>query len=375
MTRVLVLGGTGFIGRTLCEQLVQAGGGAARVSVPSRRPARARTLWMLPGVDLLPADVHDEATLVRLLRGRDAVVNLVAILHGSEAAFRQVHVELPARLARACQAAGVRRVVHVSALGVTDADFPPDPKKVIRGGGRYMGQGPYLGQENKYLVLVTEKSATYLDFLKTYIGRTAAFGQRWNFKEAGSLFYGIGSDMEEGRLRHDTALHANLVFNVSHNLIDGFRHYSYDLPVWIKESLGHWFERQISPKWNSFDQNEGGIADMKTIWRWEPYTRQCLGGKFTPLSDMMTWRDYNQIKFDDHVLGWSRMDFIMSMGKEKFSQFIFEVKGRVHPETWLPDTDDLVGATREALQKVYGLSPLTFDVQWKEWVMKNYASQ
>lgn len=121
--RVLVLGGSGFVGRTLCEQLVEDGGGAARITVPSRRPARAKVLWTLPGVELLPADVHDEAQLTRLLRGQDAVVNLVAILHGSEAAFRTAHVELPRKLARACRAAGVRRVVHVSALGAA-ADAP-----------------------------------------------------------------------------------------------------------------------------------------------------------------------------------------------------------------------------------------------------------
>lgn len=117
MKPVLVLGGSGFVGRTLCEQLVQDGDGAARIAVPSRRPARAKALGMLPGLDLLPARAFDEPTLVRLLRGKHAVVNLIATLHGSEAAFREVHVELPRRLARACAIAGVRRVVHVSALG------------------------------------------------------------------------------------------------------------------------------------------------------------------------------------------------------------------------------------------------------------------
>lgn len=117
MTRqVLILGGSGFVGRALAGRLVRAGGWQIRV--PSRRSARARTLGMLPGVQIESADVHDPAVLVRLLAGCDAVVNLVAILHGRPAQFEAVHVHLPERLAHACRQAGVPRLIHVSALGV-----------------------------------------------------------------------------------------------------------------------------------------------------------------------------------------------------------------------------------------------------------------
>jgi NADH dehydrogenase len=47
------------------------------------------------------------------------VVNLVAILHGTGSQFERAHVQLPATLVAACRAAGVRRVVHVSALGAS----------------------------------------------------------------------------------------------------------------------------------------------------------------------------------------------------------------------------------------------------------------
>ncbi|MDP1534280.1 MAG: complex I NDUFA9 subunit family protein [Rubrivivax sp.] len=119
--RLLVLGGTGFVGRTLCEQLVAQG--RHRVVVPTRRLAHGSPLQPLPTVELVAADVHDDAQLAQLLGGVDAVVNLVAILHGRAADFQHVHVELPQRLAAACTRAGVRRVVHVSALAV-GADAP-----------------------------------------------------------------------------------------------------------------------------------------------------------------------------------------------------------------------------------------------------------
>ena len=118
MTHFLILGATGFVGRSVCEKLVErSGGGDGRIRVATRRFPRARHLQLLPTVEVACGDIHDDATLARMLRDTDVVINLVAILHGSESEFERVHVRLPERLGRACAAAGVRRVIHVSALG------------------------------------------------------------------------------------------------------------------------------------------------------------------------------------------------------------------------------------------------------------------
>ena len=118
MFKLLVLGATGFVGSSVCEKLVERSGGAdARVRVATRHRMRARHLQLLPTVEIAVGDVHDDATLARMLRDTDAVINLVAVLHGSEAEFERVHVRLPERLAAACRQAGVRRLVHVSAIG------------------------------------------------------------------------------------------------------------------------------------------------------------------------------------------------------------------------------------------------------------------
>ncbi|MEO0003101.1 MAG: hypothetical protein RLZZ22_793 [Pseudomonadota bacterium] len=118
MKNILLLGGTGFVGRQICEQLVRAG---MRVTVATRREAKASAVQILPGVTVLEAEVHDEATLARLLPGHDAVVNLIGVLHGSEQHFQRAHVELPRQLARAMRVAGIQRLVHVSALGASAA--------------------------------------------------------------------------------------------------------------------------------------------------------------------------------------------------------------------------------------------------------------
>ena len=133
MKRVLLIGGTGFVGRHLCEHLVRLG---YSLTVPTRRAAQAAAIQHLPRLTVLQADVHDETELRSLLAGHDAVVNLVAILHGKETAFEHVHVDLPDKLARAALSTGVRRLVHIGALGAEPAAAEPAPSRYLRSKSR-----------------------------------------------------------------------------------------------------------------------------------------------------------------------------------------------------------------------------------------------
>ena len=111
---VCVIGGSGFVGSHVVRQLAARG---IRVRVPTRRRERAKALIVLPTVDVVNADVHDPATLNRLVGGTDAVISLAGILHASRAGeFARVHTELPRKIVDACRERGVRRLLHVSAL-------------------------------------------------------------------------------------------------------------------------------------------------------------------------------------------------------------------------------------------------------------------
>ncbi len=129
MKNVLVLGGTGFIGAHVCEKLVRAGWS---VTLATRRRSNAHAVMHLPSLTIREMDVHDYAALSRAVVGHDAVVNLVAILHGTQAAFDRVHVQLPQKLADACCKAGVGQLVHISALGANAQQPDALPSMYLR---------------------------------------------------------------------------------------------------------------------------------------------------------------------------------------------------------------------------------------------------
>ena len=119
---ILVIGGSGFIGSHIVAQLAATG---RRVIVPTRRHHRARHLTVLPTVQLVEADVYDSLVLDRLMQHADTVINLVGVLHSSGGtpwgpAFERAHVELPRRLVAACQRQGLKRFLHMSALGADE---------------------------------------------------------------------------------------------------------------------------------------------------------------------------------------------------------------------------------------------------------------
>ena len=114
LDRVCVVGGSGFVGRHIVYLLAEQ---KKNVRVTTRNRERSKELIVLPTVDVVQADVHDDAQLERMLEGMDAVINFVGILHEEGSGdFRRVHVELPQRIARMCGHLGIPRFVHMSAL-------------------------------------------------------------------------------------------------------------------------------------------------------------------------------------------------------------------------------------------------------------------
>src|SRR4051812_14659368 len=116
LRRVCVIGGSGFVGRHVVESLC-----AHRyiVRVPTRSRERAKPLILLPTVDVVDANVNNPRVLERQLKDMDAVINLVGVLHDGrgERSFAEAHVELTRKIIAACGATGVRRYLHMSALG------------------------------------------------------------------------------------------------------------------------------------------------------------------------------------------------------------------------------------------------------------------
>ncbi len=114
MKHVAVLGGSGFVGSAIVRQLSLAG---YQINVLTRRREDAKHIILLPNVDVIECNVMDDVALSLALKGADAVINLIGILHTSKkASFKAIHAELPARLAKICEKLGIKRLVHMSAL-------------------------------------------------------------------------------------------------------------------------------------------------------------------------------------------------------------------------------------------------------------------
>jgi NADH dehydrogenase len=160
---VLVLGGSGFIGRHFVAQLARR---EMKVTVPARRRERAKHLILLPTVDVVEANVGDRAVLERLVRGQDAVVNLVGILHGD---FERAHAELPQAIVASCRAAGVRRLVHMSALGA-DINGPSEYQ-------RSKGRGEQVVREAKDLDVTVFRPSVVFGPEDRFLNRFAAMAR------------------------------------------------------------------------------------------------------------------------------------------------------------------------------------------------------
>jgi NADH dehydrogenase len=116
MRKIGLLGGTGFVGKPLINRLIKMGW---QIRILTHRREKHRELCLLPQIELVSANIHDQEELNKQLACCEVVINLVGILNeaGNDGSgFRKVHVELPEKLIIACHNNNIKRLLHISAM-------------------------------------------------------------------------------------------------------------------------------------------------------------------------------------------------------------------------------------------------------------------
>lgn len=141
--KICILGGGGFVGLHLASELSRRG---YSLRIPTRRRDAIRSMLVLPDCEVVETNLHDPAQLLEMIRGMDVVINLVGILNEDRrTTFKDVHAELPRHLVTACREAGVKRLLHMSALGADNASPSAYQRSKAAGEARVLAaQGPEL---------------------------------------------------------------------------------------------------------------------------------------------------------------------------------------------------------------------------------------
>jgi uncharacterized protein YbjT (DUF2867 family) len=119
MSSVAVTGASGFVGRYVVRQLLARG---RKVRALVRDSAKARkVLGSDAALTLVAGDALDGRSPGALVAGCDACIHLIGIIReAGGSTFKGMHVETTRAVIEACREGGVRRLVHMSALGVSD---------------------------------------------------------------------------------------------------------------------------------------------------------------------------------------------------------------------------------------------------------------
>ena len=254
-------------------------------------------------------------------------------------------------------------------IQLEDSVFP-DGTKLWDQTGTYHGEGPYLGQKGKYEVLILPSEASLASFLSNYYGLRIKKTQRWNIVPRDTLTLTI--HIQQGYLKVDTALHGHVAFNMFINFFDGFEHYSYETPHWIREGLAHWAERRVSGKYNTFDGAEGSVPEMTRKSDWEVTTRKLVvSGKQPRMAALMRFKGYGDIELDEHFAIWSMIDYLYRTKPKELAGLIQGLNGRMGKDG-STGGENMSETHRELFKQQFGMSYAQFDTAWVEWVLATY---
>lgn len=164
--------------------------------------------------------------------------------------------------------------------------------------------------------------------------------------------------------RGDDELHRNVVHQVSHLLL------SHQEPMawlgerksgWADEGLAHWFEEKVSGLCDTYCHHESPEKLDFEGGKYRLGVRKVVAKDTAPSMVDVTQRNADGLDAEMNALSFSYVDYLLSLGGEKFNVLLKKLKDRV--------------PVRDAVQEIYGVNLMELEARWKAWVLETYPTR
>ena len=254
-------------------------------------------------------------------------------------------------------------------FALTDAGAPPDESAT---------SAPFLGMKEKFSVLLLQRPSTLARFTNVLCGEAWETSYRYYFAKTGGLFVGFAFESLGEGIRTDLTLQYALTFLLTENLYDGFRGYDYLGPIWWRDGLARWFARRVDERCLLYTAGKDDFIRDEEEARWEPKVRARVEKGAAPsTAEMLAWPDPENWEFAQHMMAWSRVDFVMHKEPPKRRAFLLALQEPMGLAQGAPSAEAQAQHFDRALQAL-GYDPggsTDFDRDWAAWVLETYSKR
>jgi hypothetical protein len=248
-----------------------------------------------------------------------------------------------------------------SIVKVTDADFPEAPRVEPP----YMGIGKFLGERDKFEVVLHLTRANHQRFTESFSGVLVSDSFRWHFPGLHKLLISVPA--EDADLREDRWLWPHVVHNLAHVFLWAYKHFAYDPPVWLDEGLALALEKEAEPESHTLEGEEGAYNDARGPSDFGARAKKLGAGKSKTLAQLTAAKMYSELGLDGMVQSWSITRFLMEAHADKYADFLGRIKGQLD-EKGLQTGADLPDLQRNALKDIWGWTSADLDAAWQAWI-------
>lgn len=246
-------------------------------------------------------------------------------------------------------------------IGHAEGDFP-DKRQAE---GPYMGNGRYLGEADKFELIVHANRETHRVFTLDHMGASVTGSLRWHFKDPHKLFASVPAS--DSDLRKDRWLWPHIAHNLGHMFLAAYKHFSYQPPVWLDEGLALMLEREAEATSITTEGEEGTLNEDVRSSDWKSKLRKIKSSEEPRIATLMTYQTLGVLTEQEAASCWSRVRFLTDEHPEAFAIFLGAIKGQLDAEGY-PTGRDLPALQRTIWKEHFQWTPQEFDAAYFAWL-------